>query len=144
MLKKSIFLLSALSLSQVAGAIPAQVQLPDAASHGIASIPGADEIFGQWVDRIPDIHDDDSFWLDKGQSPTSRFTGINKNWPDLGLSGAGSPEGETSPISESVTGGSGETGGQILPAPVSTIPVPAAAWLFGSAMLGLIGLKRKR
>jgi len=27
--------------------------------------------------------------------------------------------------------------------PVNAVPVPAAIWLFGSAMLGLIGLKRK-
>ncbi|MES2546481.1 MAG: VPLPA-CTERM sorting domain-containing protein, partial [Pseudomonadota bacterium] len=26
---------------------------------------------------------------------------------------------------------------------VSAVPVPAAAWLFGSAMLGLAGLRRK-
>ena len=29
-------------------------------------------------------------------------------------------------------------------APVSAVPVPAAAWLLGSGILGLIGLKRKR
>ena len=29
-------------------------------------------------------------------------------------------------------------------APVSEIPVPAAAWLFGSALVGLIGINRKR
>ena len=28
-------------------------------------------------------------------------------------------------------------------APVSEVPVPAAAWLFGSALLGLFGVKRK-
>lgn len=27
---------------------------------------------------------------------------------------------------------------------VSSVPVPAAAWLFGSALIGLVGLKRKR
>lgn len=27
---------------------------------------------------------------------------------------------------------------------VSTVPLPAAAWLFGSAILGLVGIKRKR
>jgi hypothetical protein len=27
---------------------------------------------------------------------------------------------------------------------VSTVPVPAAAWLFGSALFGLVGIKRKR
>lgn len=27
---------------------------------------------------------------------------------------------------------------------VSTVPVPAAAWLFGSALIGLVGIKRKR
>jgi len=26
---------------------------------------------------------------------------------------------------------------------ISTVPVPAAVWLFGSAMLGLFGLRRK-
>lgn len=29
-------------------------------------------------------------------------------------------------------------------APISAVPVPAAAWLLGSGLLGLIGLKRKR
>jgi len=29
-------------------------------------------------------------------------------------------------------------------APVSAVPVPAAAWLLGSGLLGLVGLKRKR
>ena len=30
------------------------------------------------------------------------------------------------------------------PGSVSTVPVPAAAWLFGSAMLGLVGLRRSK
>ena len=28
--------------------------------------------------------------------------------------------------------------------PVSQVPIPAAAWLFGSALVGLVGLKRKK
>ena len=28
--------------------------------------------------------------------------------------------------------------------PVATVPVPAAAWLFGSALIGLAGIKRKK
>jgi hypothetical protein len=27
--------------------------------------------------------------------------------------------------------------------PVSAVPVPAAVWLFGTAMMGLLGLRRK-
>ena len=27
---------------------------------------------------------------------------------------------------------------------ISPVPVPAAAWLFGSAMIGLVGIKRKK
>jgi hypothetical protein len=33
--------------------------------------------------------------------------------------------------------------GAILASPMSTVPVPAAAWLFGSALLGLGAIKRK-
>ena len=29
-------------------------------------------------------------------------------------------------------------------APVASVPVPAAAWLFGSALIGLVGIKRKK
>lgn len=36
---------------------------------------------------------------------------------------------------------SAETGG---PGTVSPVPLPAAAWLFGSAMLGLFGFSRRR
>jgi hypothetical protein len=31
-----------------------------------------------------------------------------------------------------------------LPFVISTVPVPAAAWLFGSALIGLAGIKRKK
>lgn len=33
--------------------------------------------------------------------------------------------------------------GQLVREGYSTVPVPAAAWLFGSAMLGLVGVKRR-
>jgi hypothetical protein len=36
-----------------------------------------------------------------------------------------------------------QSGGSISPV-LSEVPVPAAAWLFGSALLGLAGIKRKR
>ena len=29
-------------------------------------------------------------------------------------------------------------------APVSTVPVPAAVWLFGSGLLGLVGIARRK
>jgi len=28
--------------------------------------------------------------------------------------------------------------------PISTVPVPAAAWLFGSGLIGLVGLARRK
>ncbi len=34
--------------------------------------------------------------------------------------------------------------GSATPLQISTVPIPAAAWLFGSALLGLIGIKRKQ
>lgn len=36
------------------------------------------------------------------------------------------------------------TGGQLTPAGVSTVPVPAAAWLFGTGLIGLFGLARRK
>lgn len=38
----------------------------------------------------------------------------------------------------------GAAGSSALPVAASAVPVPAAAWLFGSATVGLIGLRRKR
>jgi hypothetical protein len=37
-----------------------------------------------------------------------------------------------------------ELGTDIVRLTVSQVPVPAAAWLFGSALLGLAGIARKR
>ncbi len=41
-------------------------------------------------------------------------------------------------------GGANVAGGFAYKAEISTVPVPAAAWLFGSALLGLLGVNRKR
>ena len=38
----------------------------------------------------------------------------------------------------------GQTSGTIGPFPVSAVPVPAAVWLFGSGLLGLVGVARRR
>jgi hypothetical protein len=38
----------------------------------------------------------------------------------------------------------GASDGIFLEGTVSAVPVPAAAWLFGSALIGLAGIKRKK
>jgi hypothetical protein len=45
-------------------------------------------------------------------------------------------------LAKSVLTTDGEDAGN--PNPGTTVPVPAAAWLFGSAMAGLIGLRRRK
>jgi len=37
-----------------------------------------------------------------------------------------------------------ETNGMLTYAPVSAVPVPAAVWLFGSGLLGLVSVARRR
>jgi len=36
------------------------------------------------------------------------------------------------------------SGGSIVPDPINAVPVPASAWLFGSAIFGLIGISRRK
>jgi hypothetical protein len=45
-----------------------------------------------------------------------------------------------------VVGGpfNGVTGNWTITGVVSAVPVPAAAWLFGSGLLGLVGVARRR
>jgi len=38
----------------------------------------------------------------------------------------------------------GEIRGQVLPGTFNPVPIPAAIWLFGSGLLGLIGIARKK
>lgn len=42
------------------------------------------------------------------------------------------------------SGGGGSGGGPIFVPPPSAVPIPAAVWLFGSGLLGLIGVSRRR
>ena len=55
--------------------------------------------------------------------------------------------GQTLPHESSMDGGANwfpETVGAAGVFRVNAVPIPAAAWLFGSALIGLVGLKRKR
>ena len=40
--------------------------------------------------------------------------------------------------------GSGTTADQLYIAGINAVPIPAAVWLFGSALLGLTGLRRSQ
>ena len=58
---------------------------------------------------------------------------------------AGSREGtcDTSDCG-SVTGFRGLESGSVIGTPVSPVPVPAAVWLFGTALIGLVGFSKRR
>lgn len=64
---------------------------------------------------------------------------------DTGANGAGATySGGTFRVTDYYEGSAYNIGISGTVAPVSAVPVPAAAWLLGSGLLSLIGLKRKR
>lgn len=77
--------------------------------------------------------------------PTNTQTALDKI-----VYGDGSPFGLMGGIlamtghSSTVTGFNGSMGGLPTDLTITTVPVPAAVWLFGSALAGMIGVSRKR
>lgn len=85
---------------------------------------GGFTVFGQVIGNGMDIVDAIS------ALPTYNITGIHPSFTDVPLNGYA---GTFDPANQLVSINN-----------VSTVPVPAAAWLFGSGLLGLVGVARRK
>ncbi len=85
-----------------------------------------------------------SYWI-TGDREIISYT--NVNWWSYSGDFGGNPPTEDAFDLSSVRMGSASTGiyaGSALVRDVSTIPIPAAVWLFSSGLIGLIGLARRK
>jgi len=81
----------------------------------------------------------DSHWIFQNNSPLNTFVWLSSISYQSNNGGQGSILGLSHFSYEPCVGD--ECG---LTPPISTVPVPAAVWLFGSALLGLMGVSRKK
>jgi hypothetical protein len=73
---------------------------------------------------------------------TNRFS--DTDWIVLNITGTGITEGSFDFLNTYKTANvAAKIAGNCLSAEVSNVPIPAAAWLFGSGLLGLVGIRRR-
>jgi hypothetical protein len=121
------------------GTLVGSVDVVVPASFGSSSIDGADFSIAGWGPEA-DLSAGSSYWLvAKGTS------GLNGNF--LGINWFGGPTVPNATRWFSTDGGATwglGVGVTSLRMSVQVVPIPAAAWLFGSGLLGLIGIARRK
>lgn len=110
----------------------------------IATVSGAIYELSYWysprIDQPKDTNAITAFWNDKELTLSRAAGGSINNWVELvfTVTGTGSDK-----LTFAAGGLSDSLGGNIDNVQLNAVPVPAAAWLFGSA-LGLFGFARRR
>ncbi len=102
-----------------------EVASADAAGGGVNEIPNGINAIGEFLDFAALYSGSNNF--------ESVISAINAGDFKIGLQTRDNPR-----------GGNPSTDRWLNATPVNAVPLPAAAWLFGSALLGFIGLGRRR